>query len=234
MSMSSRHLSFIALFLMCFAVGARAAKQELPEVTEDGLYRKHDAKLAIVYVRPGADLAPYQRVWILEPHVAFKKNWEREQRMSSAQPNRLTSKDIENIKLRLAEEFGTVLREELEKAGYALADAADDDVLLIRPAIINLDVNAPDTLSAGRSRTYTESAGEMTLYVELYDSVTSELLAKALDPRADTAYQGFYTWSNSVTNKAAADRIIKGWAQILINALNAAKQPGGAGAGDAE
>ena len=31
--------------------------------------------------------------------------------------------------------------------------------------------------------TFTSSAGEMTLYLELYDSVTGDLLAKALDRR---------------------------------------------------
>jgi len=70
--------------------------------------------------------------------------------------------------------------------------------LLARPAIINLDVNAPDTPRAGRTRTYAESAGEMTLYIELYDSVT---------------------------NKKAAEKILKGWASILLEALDEARQP---------
>ena len=33
--------------------------------------------------------------------------------------------------------------------------------MIVRPAIINLDVTAPDTPTAGRSRTYSSSAGEM-------------------------------------------------------------------------
>ena len=55
----------------------------------------------------------------------------------------------------------------------------------LHAAIIDLDVNAPDVRSAGRSNTFTTSAGSMTLYVELYDSETDDLLAKALDPQAD-------------------------------------------------
>jgi hypothetical protein len=58
----------------------------------------------------------------------------------------------------------------LEEDRYAVVDEAGEDVLLIRPAIINLDVNAPDTPQAGRSMTYVASAGEMTLYLEAYDS----------------------------------------------------------------
>jgi hypothetical protein len=58
--------------------------------------------------------------------------------------------------------------------------------------------------------------------VELYDSVTGDLIAKAADRKQDHD-QNFYTWTNSVTNKAAADRILKGWANILLQALNEAK-----------
>jgi hypothetical protein len=130
---------------------------------------------------------------------------------------------VEKIKQRLADEFHAVFTESLVEGGYPVVDQAAEDVLLLRPAIINLDVNAPDTPRAGRSRTYTDSAGEMTLYVELYDSVTGDLIAKAVDRRVDRN-SGYYTWSNSVTNRAAADRILKGWAEILVTALNEAKE----------
>jgi hypothetical protein len=64
----------------------------------------------------------------------------------------------------------------------------------------------------------------MTLYVELYDSVTGDLIAKAMDRKADRSNDGFYTWTNRATNKAAADRILKGWAKILVDALDEARQ----------
>lgn len=219
---------FIAslIFALASATGTAVAKQEkLPEVTEDGLHRVKDSRLAIVYAEPGADLAQYQRIKLLDAYVAFKKNWARDQRSRSADRLSVTSRDVEKIKNKLAEEFHTVFKNTLEQGGYEVVDESADDVLLIRPAIINLDVNAPDTPRAGRSTTYTTTAGEMTLYVELYDSVTGDLIAKALDRRVDNAGRhGFYTWANSVTNKAAADRILEGWASILLDALNEAKQ----------
>jgi len=63
----------------------------------------------------------------------------------------------------------------------------------------------------------------MTLYIELYDSVSGDLIAKALDRRIDNST--FYTWTNSVTNKRASDKILTGWAKILVDALNEAKKP---------
>jgi hypothetical protein len=213
-----------ALILLIVSAPALAKQQELPEVTEDGLHRVPDSRMAIVYAKPGASLSGYQSIQLLDAYVAFRKNWERDQRSGSADPLRLSSKDIEKIKNNLAQELHAVFKEVLEGGGYAVVEQAGDNVLLLRPAIINLDVNAPDTMSAGRSRTYTDSAGEMTLYVELYDSVTGDLIAKAMDRKADRGNDGFYTWTNSATNRADADRILKGWANILLSALNEAKQ----------
>ena len=60
---------------------------------------------------------------------------------------------------------------------------------------------------------------------ELFDSETVDLIAKALDRKVDNPNDvGFYTWANSSTNKVAAKRILTGWADILLNALNEAKK----------
>ncbi len=222
-------LILIAVIGLFAANGVHAKKQELPDVTVDGLHRVPDSKLAVVYAEPGADLAPYKRVQLLDAYVAFRKNWERDQRTQSASNFRVTSRDVEKIKNTLAEEFQTVFKEALEEAGYEVTDESGEDVMIVRPAIINLDVTAPDTPHAGRSQSYTASAGEMTLYIELYDSVTGDIFAKALDRKIDRANAGFYTWTNSVTNRAAAQRILKGWAKILVNALNEAKTYGSEG-----
>ncbi len=50
----------------------------------------------------------------------------------------------------------------------------------------NLYINAPDTMSAGRSRTYTTEAGEATLVLEARDSTSGALLGRVLRPPRDT------------------------------------------------
>ena len=215
---------FVAIVFLSVAGSAIAKQDELPEVTKEGLHRVPDSKMAVVYAEPGADLVQYQRVKLLDPYIAFKKNWARDQRSRSVDPLRINSRDIEKIKENLATEFQEVFRQTLEEGGYEIVAESADDVLLVRPAIINLDVNAPDTMRAGRSKTFTSSAGEMTLYIELYDSVTGDIIAKALDRRVDNSRAGLYTWTNSVTNKVAARKIMKGWANILLDALNEARQ----------
>jgi hypothetical protein len=214
---------FLAAGLLAAPGTVLAQKIDLPDVTEDGLHRVPDSKMAVVYAEPEADLSIYNRVMLLDAYVAFRKNWERDQRTTGSMIG-IRPSDVEKIKKQLAEEFQTVFRQTLEDGGYEVVDEAAEDVLLVRPAIINLDAKAPDLPTSSNMRTYAESAGEMTLYIELYDSVTGDLFAKALDRRADDSTRGYYTWANSVTNKMAAERILKGWAQILLDALNEARE----------
>jgi len=123
----------------------------------------------------------------------------------------------------LAQEFMTVFIDKLTAAGYEIVDQPGEDMLLVAPSIINLAINAPETMAPGRTNQYVKSAGEMTLYVELFDSMTGDLIAKAIDRQIDRENNRMYTWANSTSNKAAADRILNGWADILVEALDEAK-----------
>jgi hypothetical protein len=131
---------------------------------------------------------------------------------------------MERIKASLAEQFHDVFSEVLTEGGYAVTEETGENILLVRPAIIDLDPEAPDIRSATATRTYTRSAGEMSLYIELYDSLTGDLIAKALDRQIDRSNADFMTWSNRASNSAAAKRILKGWAEILRDALDEARQ----------
>ncbi len=196
-----------------------ASTPDMPEITEEGLHKLKDTNLGLVYADPDADLSTYDRVHLLEASVAFKKNWQRDQNRSYA--FKVKASDMERMKSGLAELFHDVFSEELAEGGYELTEETADDVLLIRPAIINLDVTAPDVQSATRSYQYAESAGEMTLYVELYDAVTGALLAKAMDRKRDRD-RGYFQWQSRVTNTSAAKRILKSWAETLREALDEA------------
>ncbi|MCW8925784.1 MAG: DUF3313 domain-containing protein [Xanthomonadales bacterium] len=207
--------------LSLLAAGSlQAANDKLPEVTVDGLHHISDTELAIVYAQPGVDLGQYNKVYLLDAHVAFKKNWQRDQQRSSGL--RVSSSDMEKMKSELAGLFKEVFTTTLEEGGYELVTERGDDVLIVKPAIINLDVTVPDTMTTGFTRSYAESAGEMTLYVELYDSVTDDLIGKALDRKRDRK-TGYFQWQNRVTNRAAANRILKEWANVLKEGLDAAR-----------
>lgn len=213
----------LSLIVLCVSPLSSIAKskKEIPEYTVEGLKLVPDTKgIALVWAEPGADLAQYDRVYITDPYVAFKKHWQRDHNRGTT---RVSSNDMERIKLDVAKLFMEIFTEELTSAGYKLANERAEDVLIVKPAIIDLDVNAPDTRSAGRSTTFTTTAGSMTLYMELYDSETDDLLAKAMDPTYDRN-SAFMQWSTSVSNRAAAKRMMKPWAEALRKGLDQSRE----------
>lgn len=222
MSFKKLLIRIISLAVAAYSLSTFAASRDYPEITEDGLHLLKDSKLAIVYVEPGADFAAYNRVMLISPEVAFKKNWERNLRSGSA--SKISRVNTKKIKSDLAREFETIFTETLTNGGYEVVEEAAEDVLLVRPSIVNLDITAPEQAGAGRTSNFTRSAGEMTLYVELYDSETGDLIAKALDRRIDNPNNhGVYTWTTTSSNMSAANKILRGWATILLNALDEAR-----------
>jgi len=194
----------------------RAADDDIPEFTHDGLQRVIDSKAALAYVKPDVDFSRYDRFMILDCYVAFKKDWQKDyNRDQVSLSGRVTDKDMERMRNDMAELFREVFVEELtENEGYELVEEAAGNTLLIRPAIIDLDASAPDTQSAGRSYTFVDSAGAATLYIELYDSVSGEILARAIDRKADRGH-GTMQWANRATGRADAKRILRTWAGWL-------------------
>jgi hypothetical protein len=205
--------------LILTLAGHVAAGDDLPTVTEDGLHRVPNTQVRAAYAKPGADLGEYDKIALLEVYVAFRKNWQRDHnREAIGLEGRVSDKDMQEIRQHLAEEFEKVFIDELStKGGHEMVREGGDGVLILRPAIVNLDVTAPDTMEAGITRTFAASAGQMTLYLELYDGKTGDIIARIIDP--EVAGDHAIKWSNRVTNKAEADRIIRRWAKVLNDHL---------------
>jgi hypothetical protein len=194
-----------------------SAQEDDAQSTWDGLVAIEDSNVASAFIDPEADFSAFRRVSVLLPHVAFRSNWQRDQNRSRSRNVRAS--DVERIKEDVAGLFMDVFVERLEAAGYEVVNFADEDVLVVRPAIIDLDITAPDVSRAGRSRTYTANAGAATLFVELFDSLSSDLIGRAVDRRA-AGRRGFATQSNRVTNRADARREFRVWADKLIEFLD--------------
>src|SRR5210317_1003063 len=76
-------LSVIILGTVSLATVAKS-KQEIPEYTVEGLKLVPNTNnIALVWAEPGANLSQYDRVYLVEPYVAFKKNWKRDQNRGS-------------------------------------------------------------------------------------------------------------------------------------------------------
>lgn len=213
----------LILLMLCMTLSTIVIAEErtAPEVTIDGLHLVRDTKMALVYAKPDVDLSHYSRFYIVEPKVAFEKNWLKDQNRI---PNQHVRKeDMLRIKTELAGLFSEVFKQELqENGGYSLADAPAEDVLIILPAIVDLDVISPDTPGTRNQRSLIASVGSMMLYMELIDSVTGDKLVKAIDKKYDRTpvRTGI---RNAVRNETAARDMLGEWAELLRLALDEAR-----------
>jgi hypothetical protein len=201
------------------------ADQQWPAKSPEGLTLQKSSPHGAVYVREGADLGQYRSVGLLECLVQFAKDWATDYNENEPDLNLQITPEVEKrIQSFLSAEFNKVFVEELSKNGdFQIVTQQAPGVLMLRPALLNVEVTAPDMNTAQPSLEMVASAGQMTLYLELWDGGSSTLIARMIDAEADPGMGGMAEQANPVTNKAAADEILKGWADRLRKALDAAR-----------
>jgi len=209
----------VPMLVLCAAAlaGCASTRPAMPDEW-DGLVRQPGTRLNAVFVKPDAEIVAYRNVLLDPVEVSFARNWD-PNRGGRSQAGRLNASDIQAIQAGLAELFRETFRAELARGGYQLVDEAGPDTLRVTAAIVDLYVTAPDTMSAGRSRTYTANSGRMTLVAELRDSVTGEILARAVDARSGRS-TGAWDITNRATNTNDARRAMGIWARALREALD--------------
>lgn len=206
--------AFCSLLVVLLAACATPQKSALPPVSADGLHLVPDTRVAALYMKPGADLGQYDKIALLETYVAFAKNWKRNYNEDATFENQVSDKDMQHIRENVAKEFNTEMTRVLTADGRQMVTTGGTGVLILRPAIINLRVTAPDLMTPGMEQTFVASAGSMTLYLEMLDGKTGDLIARVIDPEAaDNA--GMAQIANAVTNTADFDRVVQRWAQLL-------------------
>jgi hypothetical protein len=210
MKLVSFHVRSLALAcLALLSVSAFAAK---PPEEWDGLKLVKLKGLDAAYARPGADFTIYTKIMIDPIQVAFAKNWDKK---STVYKQKLSQKELDDIKTKLGALAEETFKEEFSKKnGIQVVTAPGPDVLRFSSAIIDLWPRAVDTQEPGRNYTYTTSAGSATLYAELRDSETNQLIGRVVDAR-EARNSGTMRWTNSVENTAEARAMVQDWARIL-------------------
>ena len=221
-------IHYLLFILAGTVISGCTTASKYPDVSPDGLTRVESKRADAVYVRPEADLTGYTKVALLEPQISFRRNWQ-EDTNANRRFDRISddevAKMIEVGKQLLAEEFLKALQE----GGYEVVSERGPDVLLVKPAVVDLDIFAPDpgNNSGIWTTTYTNGSGRGTLWLELYDSVTSQLLVRAYDTKSNEN-DGF-TWRiprSQATNINDARFAFRSWAKMLVKGLDAAKAKG--------
>jgi hypothetical protein len=225
--MNPKRTLIAAMSAACVALLAGCASTGNAIQEWDGLVRRPDARIDAVFVRPDAELVAIRSVMLDPVQISFAANWDPNQGRRS-QAGRLNADDLAAIKTRLGDLFQDTFKAELARGGFSVVDVAGPDTVRVSPAIINLFISAPGDSTVGRTRVYTSDSGRATLVMEIRDSVTGEVLARAVDGR-NGRFSGQMTWTNRQTNMADAQHAIGIWANALrrgmdeVNARVAAK-----------
>jgi hypothetical protein len=197
----------------------RIATGDDEEITHDGLYRVDKSVADAVWVKPDLDLTPYTKIMIAPAGVAYRKldpvstfQADRESEFPVQEENKARFEQI------LKEEF----TEELEKLErYEIVTEPGPDVLILVGGVIDVVSFVPpdlDSAKYGRGGVYLDSVGSAVLVVEVRDSQSGEVLARAADGRA--AESPFAFEANTVTVWSEVRRLAQYWANLLVDRLN--------------
>ena len=211
------HTFRIALLLILtvfYSLDAYSETDPWPAITADGLHRVYIPEFGVVYVKPGNKLTDYHHLKILKPVVSFEKGRVGEEEWANeSQAGMPSAEETLRVRSRISERFHEIFTRKMADGGYHLTDEAGTGVLLIRPAIINLALISSES----------HGAGEVTLYVELFDSVTGERLAEAWDQQTgQSADTGLENWAVEA-NREMGLRAIDEWAKSMQSALSGMK-----------
>lgn len=182
----------------------------------EGLKLQSETRRTSTFIKPGVALSNYKALQIADVSVEFNerwlKNYNRDQKSLSS---RLKDKDLNAIRTRFAKQFSKSFSQDLELNGnYQIVQDAAENTLLIKPAIVDLMINAPYKQTATSNYKMVRVAGRATLALELYDAATGELIGKVINKKETRDHQQLFR-TNHVVNNAEFIPVYKSWARNL-------------------
>ncbi len=210
-------LAMLAICLASHTPTVSAASDEPAQAETPWLTPTESPSFDELRIDPETRLDGFRAYYVETPTVAFRDNWQRDQ--NRHKNLKVKDRDVERIRNDMSDLFQEVVTEAFLDAGYALAEAPGEGVLVVRPAIEELDIIAPDVPTTSRTYTYSQSAGAMTLAVELVDGGTGRAVLQASERKRDPDRQ-FFEWRTRPNNTAVARRMMRTWAGNLESVVS--------------
>ncbi len=217
--MRTGHILLVGASLL---VAACATKPMVIDTSEDaqlsfdGLYPVANVRVDKAWARRDFDLTGYTKIIVEGAGIHYRPVKASAGRLSASRETEFPLTEVQ--KVRIQEVFSTAFREELAKLeNLAIVDEPGPDVLIVRGALLDVVSRVPPE-RPGRVDIYLDVIGYATLVIELIDSESGSVLARAVDLDA-AQQQGVAFESNPVTNTAQVRRLAKSWAQLLRRRL---------------
>ena len=191
------------------------------EYTFDGLVRVDNARFRNAWADPEVNFSQYNKVMAGGAEFEFRavsKTAGAGRTMSPSGSQREFWISDAN-RDRLIETVSGIFEEELGNAqGWEASEEAGPDVLILRGALLDIVSFVPPEMVA-RGEIYLSSVGEATLVVEGVDSMSGEVVFRAVDRRSAQPASTGMRQANTVTTWAEVRRSARRWATILREGL---------------
>ena len=212
----------VAAIISSLMLVVPAADAKAPPTEWDGLVRVASKRFSYVYLQPGADFRGYTKVMLDPTEVAFHKDWRKDyNRGHRSLSGQVSDQDVEEAVAKGIKASSDIFAKAWQAGGYQLASAPGPDVMRVTTGILNIRVSAPDKMTAGRTYTFSDTAGDATLVIEARDSVTGALLGRAVDQ--DVAGDNTVGWRTSVSNRSDFRQLVETWAKDSVKGMNELK-----------
>jgi hypothetical protein len=211
-------VSMVATFIISAESFARKTPtvQQGPnaEVSFDGLHLVNKTRMDKAWVKPDIDLSQYDEVMFEGAGIQYRtvKDSNRLSRSADAFP--LSERQKSKLEKAAKEAF----QSEFKKfEHFTVASKPGAGVLKVTLALIDVVSRVPPE-PMGRNSVYISDLGQAVLVVELSDSVTNEIIARALDGQRIEPVM--MQESNSVTNLGEVKRSVRRWGSTLRKAID--------------
>jgi len=192
------------------------------ETTFDGLVRVDNTSMSKVWVRPDIDLNSYTKVLPMVAEIQYMSAKETSNAIArrSGQTNfALTDQEKERFATVVDEIF---LAEFAKSQKFQLTDKPGNDVLMVKMELIDVASRIPPE-GIGREEIYVRTIGEAGLVVQLYDSESKQILARAADRREFSFPGDQIQRSTPGLNKSQVKRGLETWARLMVEGLDSLK-----------
>lgn len=189
------------------------------EVSYDGLHAIDNSAFKLAWADPDVDFSKYDQIIAGGAFLEFRavKKMSTTEAMSTAKEFYIDDKNRE----RLRKEVSTIFAEEMAKSTrFAMTEKPGPGVLIISGGLHDIVSHVPPE-PMGRANIYISSVGEISLILEAADSLSGEVLFRAVERRIAEHTGGLSTPSNSATNWSEVRYLLRRWARTLREGLDA-------------
>jgi hypothetical protein len=193
----------MAFGFLCLAVApvtqaSSKSEQSVEELARSsGLRRLPDSVMDNAWVRPDVDFGKYRAVLVMPLDLAY-----RQKPRKSRNEFPLT----DSQKQALNEVVPAAMASELDELkGLKLTDKRGRRVLVLETALVDIVSHVPSE-PVGRGASFVRVIGEATIVIELRDSMTDEVVARAIERRevtSNSVHRSNRVWNRSEVRHAA-------------------------------